>query len=641
MVRFTGPAGPVCSALAVCALSFTSSLLAAGGVTAEARVQVPPPAQSDQDTTPAPATDLDARIADLIRQLGAPEYATRQRAQDELRRLRLDAFDALSEAQASDDLEVATAARYLVRSMQVNWATEDDATEVKQLLRGYGTQPEAERRNRIEQLGILGADMALRPLCRLVRYEASEKLSKRAALLVMGLPVSTDATARRQLVELLRARVGQSKRVAADWLRAYAAWLEDDPAAVQRWDQLIADEQTLLADAPDQTNRELTRDLLKWYADQLTQRNRPEEALAAMRSLTGLLSGTAQEVLDAVDWFRARQSYQIVLDIAAQFPETFRRTPLLLYRLAETHRQLGQDEQADAVNQAALAATPDDVEKHSELAANLQHDGLFEAAELEYRHVAQQMDRDPLEGIRASLFLAEMLHDLRRDDQAAATLQEMLTAIEGNAETRTVFEMELGRDFGSTRSRMCFFLAEQAARDGDTARQQALLLDGYEQDPHDADLLIGMYRVQDADEAWRHETQLRIARTADDFRQQVKELQQRIAEGRSAEDRALGSYQLAVMYNQLAWLLANTGGDADEAINCSTRSLELMPERAGFLDTLGHCYYAKGDYAMAVRYQTRAVALEPHAPTMGAQLERFTAALRAQEQGASAADAEQ
>ncbi len=139
-----------------------------------------------------------------------------------------------------------------------------------------------------------------------------------------------------------------------------------------------------------------------------------------------------------------------------------------------------------------------------------------------------------------------------------------------------------------------------------------------------------MHRAQGADETWVRETRVRVEQAADVYRQQAKDLQQRIIEGRSAEDRALASYQLAVMYNQLAWLLANTDGNADEAIKYSVRSLELMPDRAGFLDTLARCCYAKGDFAAAVQHQSRAIALEPHSPTMRAQLELFTTALREQ-----------
>jgi tetratricopeptide (TPR) repeat protein len=99
---------------------------------------------------------------------------------------------------------------------------------------------------------------------------------------------------------------------------------------------------------------------------------------------------------------------------------------------------------------------------------------------------------------------------------------------------------------------------------------------------------------------------------------------------RAFEDRALASFQLALVHNQFAWLIANTEGDFDESLRCSRRSLELQPNRAGFLDTLGRCYYAKGDYVNAVKYQTQAVALEPHSPQMLAQLSLFETALEAQ-----------
>ncbi len=330
----------------------------------------PASAADDAPTTqaePVPA-ELETRIAELIQQLGAPEYATRERAQVELQRLRLDAFDALNEAQFSDDIEIAMSARYLVRSMQVNWASDDDSPEVKQQLRGYGNRPENERRNLIDQLALLGAEQAVRPLCRLVRYEASEKLSKHAALLVMGLTVPEEATARQGFVETLQGRMGKSKRTASAWLRAYALLLNNDPAAPTQWKELVDQEQTRLVDSPDQTSREITRDLLKWFADQLTRRDQPEEALAVMRKMTSLLNSTPQEVLEAVDWFRERSSWAIVVEIASQFPETFKRSPLLLYRLAETYRQLGDRRKAEETAQQALGTTPDEPEKHLEMA---------------------------------------------------------------------------------------------------------------------------------------------------------------------------------------------------------------------------------------------------------------------------------
>ena len=68
---------------------------------------------------------------------------------------------------------------------------------------------------------------------------------------------------------------------------------------------------------------------------------------------------------------------------------------------------------------------PIEAEKHLELAANLQHDGLFEWAESEYRHVAEQVDEEPSEALRAQLYLSELLHDIANEKAAGEVLREL------------------------------------------------------------------------------------------------------------------------------------------------------------------------------------------------------------------------
>jgi tetratricopeptide (TPR) repeat protein len=79
--------------------------------------------------------------------------------------------------------------------------------------------------------------------------------------------------------------------------------------------------------------------------------------------------------------------------------------------------------------------------------------------------------------------------------------------------------------------------------------------------------------------------------------------------------------------NQYAWLIGNTRGDFDEAIRLSQRSLELKPETSGYMDTLAHCYAGKKDFANAVKWQTKAVKLDPHSGQIVRALERFQKAL--------------
>jgi tetratricopeptide (TPR) repeat protein len=126
--------------------------------------------------------------------------------------------------------------------------------------------------------------------------------------------------------------------------------------------------------------------------------------------------------------------------------------------------------------------------------------------------------------------------------------------------------------------------------------------------------------LQDADDGWRADTRQRIGKLSQKFEHDIAE---------SPND--------PITYNQLAWLIANTEGDYEKAVRYSRRSLELLgaandyletaARRASFLDTLGRCYYAVGDYEQAVKNQREAVQLIPHMQVMQRQLKLFEAAL--------------
>ena len=83
----------------------------------------------------------------------------------------------------------------------------------------------------------------------------------------------------------------------------------------------------------------------------------------------------------------------------------------------------------------------------------------------------------------------------------------------------------------------------------------------------------------------------------------------------------------AMACNQYAWLVSNTFGDFEKAIRSSHKSIELkqeMKQEAGaYYDTLGRCYYAKGDFDNAIKYQKQALKLDPHSGQMNRQLALF------------------
>ena len=140
------------------------------------------PAAARAGTNAAAAEPTPQHIQRLIAQLGDKDYFVRQRAETALARLGFAAYDALNEAVANPDLEIAARARRLVQFMKVEWSDKSDPAEVKRVLKDYGVQNSEGRFERIEKLGALLDDMGSGALCRLVRYEKSPLLSKVAAI---------------------------------------------------------------------------------------------------------------------------------------------------------------------------------------------------------------------------------------------------------------------------------------------------------------------------------------------------------------------------------------------------------------------------------------------------------------------------
>jgi tetratricopeptide (TPR) repeat protein len=185
-------------------------------------------------------------------------------------------------------------------------------------------------------------------------------------------------------------------------------------------------------------------------------------------------------------------------------------------------------------------------------------------------------------------------------------------------------EIELSASSGrevlrNVEARRDFYLACVDEAAGDFSSQRKHLesaINKYDKDP---DILIAMYRSPGADEDHQQATKTRIRTTAKYMQALVDEYD-----------------DIPMFYNQWAWLVSNTEGDQQLAVEYSKKSLELAPDEPSYLDTLGRCYYAVGDYENAVKAQRRAVELAPQYNVMRRQLELFEKALGEEQQaGAS------
>jgi tetratricopeptide (TPR) repeat protein len=98
-------------------------------------------------------------------------------------------------------------------------------------------------------------------------------------------------------------------------------------------------------------------------------------------------------------------------------------------------------------------------------------------------------------------------------------------------------------------------------------------------------------------------------------------------------------------YNQWAWVVSNTEGDFQKAIRYSHRSLELNDNgeagAASYLDTLGRCYYAAGDFETAVKYERQAIEKVSYMQVMHRQLALFEKALAEKNAKSSGAEKKQ
>ena len=580
-----------------------------------------PPAWSADSTpkqpeaTPAAADGVppvDARperIAELIEQLGDSKYAVRERAQADLLRIGPPALDALTKALEHNDVEIAMRARYLLGSIKVEWTRDSDPPRLRALLKDYDELDEEAREDKILDLGKTAGETEIEILSRIVRYERAQRLSKKAALLIIELPAPKTDEEWKKRTDLVAATLGTTHRTSADWVRSALKHRTVTPEAVEAWKRLVEAEQQTLKNSSSMTRPDVVGALLRHEVEMLEQLGRQEEAQEVMRGLVPLERGDAKSVSSLVHWLARKKAWKVIDDVAARFGTTFDQDPMLLYTLAEARLAQGKEALADQIAAKAMALSGDDIERHASIVEQLQKQGMYRWAEKEYRRIIAI--GPPGSAPAAYRLLSEMLHDQGKEEEAGQALQSLVEQLNTQPELAQLLQQTAG----SIRSRMYYFQAEHERLKGNIARQTELLDKAIGQDATDADVLTALYRLPNQTPERRQETTRKIKTAADAFRREIRE----------SPDSVSG-------YNQLAWLLGNTLGEtdpavADEAIRSSLKSLELVPRSAGYLDTLARCYYAKGDYEAAVRHQSEAVAMEPHSGLIRRQLQLFEKAL--------------
>jgi len=574
-------------------------------------------------------TSRQKRIAVLIEQLGNDDFTTREVAQDKLLEHGLYAFDQLHVAQHHDDIEISKRAMFLIGSIRIPWTVRTDGPEVRVILSGYADKNSEDRKSHMQRLAALDDYLGIAALSRMVRYESSNRLSRFAALLIMNQVVPADVARTKDLAAELNGLFGESSRVGARWVRAYALSLKSPQESVATWDKITRDEEVLLATFPNQSSRLLLRNLLRWQFQLL--RGLGDEAAAGhvARRSVNLLDGSREQLIEAIDWFASQESWEYAELIADRFPIEFGELPELLYRLAEAHLYAENQALADKAVRRAVAIKPEDIVAHTTMATWLTKHHFYDWAIAEYQQCTEQATVESDMGVRVRIILAELFHDLSRDAEAAEGLAEVIKQRDNNAVVMAV--KRFYPSFAALESRYIYYQASAAARREDFAQQKTLLEKALSLDRYDGDVLIAAFRYTQADDKWRQDTLANIAGAAEHYAKEVEQLEKKIKTTLDRTAKAQMGYDLARAYNQYAWVVGNTVGDFEQAIKFSRKSLDLRGwTLSGYLDTLGHAYYGAGKFEEAVLWQSKAVELDPASQAMSRKLKVFQAALEKQ-----------
>lgn len=570
-----------------------------------------------QHQTSSGAIPVDpAELGALIQQLGSADYAEREAAQKAIEAFGFEAFDALTEAEVGDDPEVAARARYLVRRMQVEWAAASDSAEVRRLLVNYAQGDDRARRHTIDALAALPDGEGLPALARLVRFENAPLRSKYSGIRAVECLLKL-VTVGDDVATIVERTLGQSNRPGADWMRAAVLRLRDPAAAIDAWAAHFATEQDTFRTFPQRSHVDLIRAMIRVHAEWLQSLDRRDEADVAMRRLVALDPGSSQSLQELIKWFADRNAWHMLDELERRFDDQIARDTILLYRLAHARERQGEAAKAEALVAKALALYADEPARHFQVGLVLTRLAMRRFAALEFEKVVAAGPPEAKHVIEARVFLAEAYYDRGDNLAAAETLRAGLEALAKTPQQARIAESLTTRDPPSMRARMLFCEAAEAAKT-DPAKAAEKLFAALEADETDLDVLIALHRHPGLSEAQRQKVRGLIAKAADLQRMMIRD---------TSRD--------STPYNQLAWLLANTDGDRQEALACSQRSLELSPGDPGYLDTLAHCHFALEDYASAVKFEMQAVASDPESGLLARALERFQAALAKKNEAAN------
>ncbi len=549
--------------------------------------------------TGADETGTDGVTRDIewqIQNLAADSAVLRDLAAQKLSRYGVVAADALVHALATVPSPALPRVRELLSHLPLT--SPGDPPEVVKALQNYNQLQTDNRKQVGYQLAALPIEKSAPALLRLIAYEPSERVAwQMAARLRPWISKCRDT--------ILAAHLPQ--RPAALRLLAWA----QPERAIERMEQAWA-----MAHQRQKTGAdEDSADLLNEVATDLVALYRAQKRYDAVETCWRQVANDTKDpnaVLNLMAWLAEHNQPGRVEVEWKRYADGLAGDARALYILARAAGARGESQQERDFAATARSLSPQDPEQHLVVGVYLVQQHWLNWAASEFGRVLEMVgadERDRAFEITARLRLADIHAHRRQSDKEAEQLETAMHLYEA-FQQRTGGGGAITDQINNLKCRLLLIEAERQGQAGHAEAREKALCETLKLAPNHPDAVIALVEVFRKRGAVQEAADL-VKSCSEFYRAQIAELPD------EAEN-----------YNNLAWLLANTGAHLQEALKCSHKSLELQPDTAAYLDTLAEVYVRLGQPERAIEFQKQAVGLEPENLDLAGRLAKFEAAAR-------------
>ena len=524
--------------------------------------------------TAVPLFGQTSDVSRWIEQLGSDEYQEREDATESLKKAGFRAVPELQRAMKSSDVEVSERAKELLRLVEMSWIDARDPPQIQEIMLRYSQAETVDDKlaviNTISdwsgEYGVRGGE-GIGPLCRILRFEQEMIVRSEAAReIIAAPPVRYD----------LRLK-----------------WYENVRKSIAE----PGDDFLLLLTVQFAEAYELAME----HREKVLFEENPQPAEEKLLQLVLSLAEKIHTFRETPEYYEGRRGTDT--DI------------LLFYALAELQDATGLKEELDETLFQALDVHPiltDEIRgslftPHFMAANYLGFRSLHAWAKNEYLMVAKRDNQMK----SVALFMAAKEAGYLEEDELAAELFGIVAEAIGDPRNQANDYFDQNPNYVKTQHK--YYLAKLAVSRGEIADAKKLLDEAVQIRTDDVDSLILRYQIGNDDEAYKKKTDELIARVIANAKREMQ--------GRVHVREQIEYY--AMPFNQAAWLLANTDGDYELALNSAKKAAEFSPCDPSILDTLAHVYALGKEYDKAVETQKKVVQYAPQTTVFRSALKKF------------------